>query len=142
MIVDWADQPEAGFLLKRARESAPNRNTVAIAIVDHEPTAADMRDNRLDFLIYRPISAEEADAVLAKACEQMQAPSGGDVAESSGAGRDANGNSGRGDSGLIPTHPSKISRMHQRAPWKRMQGRVTATSTAKLGANEEEPRKR
>jgi len=25
VIVDWADQPEASFLLKRARESAPNR---------------------------------------------------------------------------------------------------------------------
>src|SRR5208282_5686737 len=66
VIADWADQPEASFLLKRARESAPNRATVAIAIVDHEPAAADMRDNRLDFLIYRPISAEEAGAVLTK----------------------------------------------------------------------------
>src|SRR5208282_4997933 len=89
VIVDWADQPEAGFLLKRARESAPNRNTVAIAIVDHEPEAADMRDHRLDFLIYRPISAEEADAVLAKASEQMQAPSADSVTESSGAGDNA-----------------------------------------------------
>jgi len=90
VIVDWVDQPEASFLLKRARESAPNRGTVAIAIVDNEPAAADMRDNRLDFLIYRPISAEEADAVLAKACEQMQAAGAENVAESSGAGGDAN----------------------------------------------------
>jgi TonB family protein len=79
-IVDWADQPEATFLLKRAREAEPNRNTVSIAIVDHEPTAGEMRDNRLDFLIYRPISAEEAQAVLAKACEKMQ-PSVEDDAE-------------------------------------------------------------
>jgi protein TonB len=83
VIADWADQPEASFLLKRARESAPNRDTVAIAIVDHEPTAAEMRDNRLGFLIYRPISSEEADAVLAKACEQMQPSSAEDAAESS-----------------------------------------------------------
>ena len=89
VIVDWADQPEASFLLKRARESAPNRGTVAIAMVDHEPAAADMHDNRLDFLIYRPISAGEAEAVLAKACEQMQASSAEGVAESSGDG--ANG---------------------------------------------------
>jgi TonB family protein len=89
VIADWADQPEAGFLLKRARESTPNRGTVAIAIVDHEPTAAEMSDNRLAFLIYRPISAEEADAVLAKACEQMQAPSAESVAESSAAGDNA-----------------------------------------------------
>ncbi len=72
VIADWADQPEASFLLKRARESAPNRVTVAIAIVDHDPTPAELRDNRLDFLIYRPISAGEADGVLAKACQQMQ----------------------------------------------------------------------
>jgi TonB family protein len=89
VIADWVDQPEAGFLLKRARESTPNRSTVAIAIVDHEPEAADIRDNRLDFLIYRPISAVEADAVLAKACEQMQAPGAEHVAESSGAGDNA-----------------------------------------------------
>ncbi len=72
LIADWADQPEASFLLRRARESAPNRDTVAIAIVDHDPTPAELRDNRLDFLIYRPISDAEAAAVLAKASEQMQ----------------------------------------------------------------------
>jgi TonB family protein len=75
VIADWAEQPEASFLLKRARESALNRATVAVVIVDHEPTAAEMRDHKLDFLIYRPISAAEADAVLLKASEQMQ-PSG------------------------------------------------------------------
>jgi TonB family protein len=84
VIADWADQPEASFLLKRARESAANRNTVAVAIVDHEPTAAEMQDNRLDFLIYRPISAEEAQEVLTKASEKMQPASGADTAESSG----------------------------------------------------------
>jgi TonB family protein len=89
VIADWADQPEASFLLKRARESAPNRGTVAIAIVDREPTAAEMRDNRLGFLIYRPISAEEADAVLAKASEQMQPSSAEDAAESPAGDDDA-----------------------------------------------------
>src|ERR1700675_1748822 len=83
VIVDWADQPEATFLLKRARESVPNRDAVAITIVDHDPTQAELRDNRLDFLIYRPISAEEANAVLAKACEQMQPSSAEGAAESS-----------------------------------------------------------
>jgi TonB family protein len=83
VIVDWADQPEATFLLKRAHESASNRDTVAVTIVDHDPTQVELRDNRLDFLIYRPISAEEANAVLAKACEQMQPLSAEDAAESS-----------------------------------------------------------
>ncbi|MGO9403328.1 MAG: TonB family protein [Terriglobales bacterium] len=82
VIVDWADQPEASFLLRRARESASNRETVAIAIVDHDPTPAELRDNRLDFLIYRPISAGEAAAVLAKASEQMQPLSEEDAASS------------------------------------------------------------
>jgi periplasmic protein TonB len=71
VIADWADQPEASFLLRRARESASNRDTVAIAVVDREPTAAEIRDNRLDFLIYRPISAEAAQTVLTKAREKM-----------------------------------------------------------------------
>ncbi len=79
VIADWADQPEASFLLKRARESAPNRVTVAIAIVDRDPKPAELRENRLDFLVYRPISAEEAEAVLAKACQQMQPMSAEDA---------------------------------------------------------------
>lgn len=83
VIADWAEQPEASFLLKRARESLPNRATVAVVVVDHEPTAAEMRDHHLDFLIYRPISASEADAVLLKACEGMQPSSAEDPAESS-----------------------------------------------------------
>ena len=83
VIADWADQPEAGFLLKRARESVPNRATVALVIVDHEPTAAEMRDHRLDFLIYRPISAGEAEAVLLKASERMQPSNAEDAAGSS-----------------------------------------------------------
>ena len=86
VIADWADQPEAGFLLKRARESALNHATVAIAIVDHEPTSAEMNDNRLDFLIYRPISEEEAHDVLAKACEQMKPLGPADAAEMSSDG--------------------------------------------------------
>ena len=96
IITDWADQPEASFLLKRARESGPNRTTVAIAIVDNEPTAAEMRDNRLDFLIYRPIAPEEADAVLAKASEQMQPANVHDMAETP---RESEANSAAGFAG-------------------------------------------
>src|SRR5271154_1951849 len=83
VIADWADQPEASFLLRRARESTPNRDTVAIAVVDREPTEAEIRDNRLDFLVYRPISLEKAQAVLAEACGKMQPVSAEDDAESS-----------------------------------------------------------
>jgi len=72
VVADWLDQPEAGFLLKRARESSCNVNTIAIAIVDTEPTAAEMRDHRLNFLIYRPVSVVEAQEVFAKASETMQ----------------------------------------------------------------------
>jgi TonB family protein len=82
VMVDWADQPEASFLLKRARESVPNRETVAVAIVDREPTKDELRDSRLDFLIARPISPANADAVLAKACEKMQPMSAEDARES------------------------------------------------------------
>jgi TonB family protein len=85
VIADWVEQPEASFLLRRARESMPNRDTVAIAIANHEPTAAEIRDNRLDFLIYRPIAVEEAEAVLAKACERMQPTSAEDAVKYSAA---------------------------------------------------------
>jgi TonB family protein len=72
VVVDWSEQPEAGFLLKRAREAGLNRAAVAIAIVGDEPTPEEEREHRLDFLVYRPIVADEAGAVLAKACQQMQ----------------------------------------------------------------------
>ena len=72
IIVDWPDQPEASFLLKRARESGVNRGTVAIAVVDDEPPPEQQRDHRLDFLIYRPIAIDEARAVLTKAHQKMQ----------------------------------------------------------------------
>ncbi len=80
IIPDWNDQPEASFLLKRARESACNNEAVGIAIVDNEPTSAEMHDNRLEFLIYRPISIAEAEEVLAKACEKMKPLSAQDAA--------------------------------------------------------------
>ena len=82
VISDWADQPEASFLLKRARESTPNRDTVAIAIVDHNPTQTELRESRLDFLVSRPVSANEAKAVLIEACEKMQPMSAEDSRES------------------------------------------------------------
>ena len=44
---------------------------MVVAVVDREPTAAEVRDNRLDFLINRPIAAEAARAVLAKASEDV-----------------------------------------------------------------------
>jgi TonB family protein len=81
VVADWFEQPEAGFLLKRARESSQNVNTVAIAIVDTEPTAAEMRDHRLNFLIYRPVSVVEAQEVFAKASESMQSVSAAVPAE-------------------------------------------------------------
>jgi hypothetical protein len=72
VMVDWAGQPEAGFLLKRSRESGPNKSLIAIAVVDHDPSAADMRDHRLDFLIHRPIVADETLDLLTKASQKMQ----------------------------------------------------------------------
>ncbi len=72
VIADWADQPEGGFLLRRARESALNPNVIAVAIVDREPAPVEIREHRLDFLLYRPITVGEAAAVLAKACQGMQ----------------------------------------------------------------------
>jgi len=72
IIVDWSDQPEAGYLLKRARQCASNQNTLAIAIVEREPDPETMREHQLDFLIYRPISKDEARAVLAKARRRIQ----------------------------------------------------------------------
>ncbi|HTR27282.1 MAG TPA: energy transducer TonB [Terriglobales bacterium] len=67
VFVDWSSQPEAGFLVKRARESGPNKDFAAVAIVNRDPSAAEMNENRLQFLLHRPLAAEEARDVLASA---------------------------------------------------------------------------
>lgn len=142
VIPDWADQPEASFLLKRARESTPNRNTVAVAVVDHEPTAAEMRDNRLDFLVYRPIAAEEAAAVLAKACEQMQ-PSAADAAESAR----ENYNASSGGPIATPVAPEAPVASEQDAPADPPEANAAESSgngeiATHEDEHEEEPRRR
>src|SRR5215470_13439298 len=50
VIVDWVDQPEAGYLVKRARETPVNRETVAMAIVDDEFAAKRAREEQIEFI--------------------------------------------------------------------------------------------
>ena len=76
VIVDWVDQPEAGYLVKRARESTANRDTVAMAVVDDEFAAKRAREDQIPFIFHRPIAADEARAVVADARQQMKLPSG------------------------------------------------------------------
>jgi protein TonB len=104
LIVDWSDQPEAGFVAKRARESAVNQNAVVIAVVDHEPASVEVRANRLDFLIYRPIAEDEAAAVLTKARQQMQL-------HSAALGMDLQSSlepSGANESSATPEDPNRV----------------------------------
>src|ERR1700749_3484374 len=72
ILVDWSSQPEAGFLVKRARESGPNKDFVAVAIVYRDPPAAELRENRLQFLIHRPVAADEVRDVIAGALHKTQ----------------------------------------------------------------------
>src|SRR5258708_34032257 len=50
VVVDWPEQPEAGFLLKRAREPGLNRTATVIAIVAGDPPPDEERQPRSDFL--------------------------------------------------------------------------------------------
>lgn len=108
VIADWAQQPEASFLLKRARESNPNRNTVAIAVVDRDPTPVELRDNRLEYLIYRPISTEQAIAVLGKASGQMQPAGTEHAALLDGEDNDASGTAATSGRAGLPEHSQPI----------------------------------
>jgi TonB family protein len=45
---------------------------VTIAIVDYEPAPGQLPENRLDFLLHRPIATAEARAVLTKARQQIE----------------------------------------------------------------------
>lgn len=81
ILVEWSSQPEAGFLVKRARESAPNKQFAAIAMVDRDPSAAEMREHRLDFLIHRPVADAEVRDTLASA---MQKTPGAELEDADG----------------------------------------------------------
>jgi protein TonB len=142
VIADWADQPEAGFLLKRTRESASNGDVVAIAIVDHEPRPAELRDNQLDFLIYRPISAPQADAELAKACEKMRPVSAEGTAESSGASDASLEDPAAEPAGArVPerSHQDQLANFWQGSTAQGIGGREIKRNAER---DEEEPRKR
>ncbi|MGA9353964.1 MAG: TonB family protein [Terriglobales bacterium] len=72
LLVDWSSQPEAGFLVKRARESGPNKQFAAVAVVNRDPSAAEMREHGLEFLIHLPVSETEARDVLGNAMQKAQ----------------------------------------------------------------------
>jgi TonB family protein len=76
VIVDWVDQPEAGYLVKRARESTVNRETVAMAVVDDEFAAKRAREDQIEFIFHRPIVPDEARSVLGDARHRMKASEG------------------------------------------------------------------
>jgi len=81
VIADWSSQPEAGFLMKRARESAPNKDFAAIAIAERDPSAAEMREHRLDFLIHRPVTDAEVQDALSSAMQKTGGTGVEEVAE-------------------------------------------------------------
>jgi len=72
VLVDWSSQPEAGYLVKRARESGPNKDFAAVAIVMRDPSPAEMNEHRLQFLIHRPVAAEEVRDVLASSAQTAE----------------------------------------------------------------------
>ncbi len=80
LLADWSDQPDAAFLVKRARESGSNKLIVAIGVVDKNPADAEIRDHRLDFLISCPIVSAQAEEILAQAIKKMQAVDDEDLA--------------------------------------------------------------
>ena len=146
VIADWADQPEASFLLKRTRESVSNGDTVAIAIVDHEPRPAELRDNRLDFLIYRPISPEEADAVLDKASAQMHPLRAEDAAGPAGeasVSHESPSTTSVGGDAPERSHQEQLANFWEGSPAGRIGDRdIKRDIERDIGRNEEEPRRR
>jgi TonB family protein len=143
LIVDWLDQPEASFLLRRARESASNRNAVAIAIVEHEPSPGELRDNRLDFLLHRPIAIEEARVMLAKACQQVQMqPSALDAELGGSQGQfEAAEPSHEPEGPKLVSAPADEPKSHLRAPQTELEGpaREQSASDEEATLDEEKP---
>jgi TonB family protein len=67
IIADWNDDPEATFLIKRAKETDLNRKAMVLAIVRDEAEVARAYDAGAKAVLFRPLESGEIREALTKA---------------------------------------------------------------------------
>ena len=71
IIADWNDDPEATFLIKRAKEQDLNRGAMVVAVVRNESEVARAYDAGAKAILLRPLESGEIRETLTKARPYM-----------------------------------------------------------------------
>src|ERR1700691_2000541 len=73
VITDWDDQPEAGFLLKTARELKAAQRPLTLAIVSDDARLPEALQAGANSVLVKPIRAEQVRDTMTTACELLRA---------------------------------------------------------------------
>jgi TonB family protein len=73
VITDWDDQPEAGFLLKTARELKAAQRPLTLAIVSDHARLPEALQAGANSVLVKPIRAEQVRDTMSTACELLRA---------------------------------------------------------------------
>src|ERR1700678_98170 len=73
VITDWDDQPEAGFLLKTARELKAAQRPLTLAIVSDPARLPEALQAGANAVLVQPIRAEQVRDTRSTACELLRA---------------------------------------------------------------------
>jgi len=72
VITDWEDQPEAGFLLKTARDLKAAQRPLTLAIVGDEAKVPEALRAGANSVLLKPIRIEQARDTMSTACELIR----------------------------------------------------------------------
>src|SRR5271170_32862 len=72
VITDWDDQPEAGFLLKTARELKAAQRPLILAIVGEDARLPEALQAGANSVLVKPIRAEQVRDTMSTACELLR----------------------------------------------------------------------
>jgi TonB family protein len=72
VITDWEDQPEAGFLLKTARDLKAAHRPLILAIVGDDARLPEALQAGANSVLVKPIRAEQVRDTMSTACELLQ----------------------------------------------------------------------
>jgi protein TonB len=73
VITDWDDQPEAGFLLKTARELKAAQRPLTLAIVSDDARLPEALQAGANSVLMKPIRVEQVRDTMSTACELLRA---------------------------------------------------------------------
>ncbi len=73
VITDWDDQPEAGFLLKTARELKAAQRPLTLAIVSDDARLPEALQAGANSVLVKPIRGEQVRDTMSTACELLRA---------------------------------------------------------------------